>query len=131
MSVIVERTELLALTASVRSAMVSVLNVSLNLFMSRKCTVGFLINKLYTMNCLECAFMHVALKCNCVDIACDGTPAGDFLNANNIDNFSNCTIVTGGLKILASTLTGYLTISVMLMKIDYKYKILQRRYCSC
>lgn len=86
--------------------------------------VGFLTNKLYTMNYLECAFMRVALKCNCVAIACDGTPAGDFLNANNIDNFSNCTIVTGGLKILASTLTGYLVISVMLRKIDYKYKIL-------
>ena len=37
---------------------------------------------------------------------CDGLK-GDFLHANNIDNFENCTVINGNLQIIIPTFNGY------------------------
>jgi len=52
-------------------------------------------------------------------VACIGTDEtnndNDFVNANNIDRFLNCSNVKGSLRILQSTFDGSVCVSVMPM----------------
>lgn len=43
---------------------------------------------------------------------CRGIAADDFLSSRNIDQFENCTVIDGNLKIVQTTFTGLVEITI-------------------
>ena len=67
---------------------------------------------------------------SCGGIGCRGNRDNEYVAANNISSFAGCTVIQGAIKILQTTLSGYVMLILRSLSANVDDAAVCRRRCQ-